>query len=295
MKGVHAAIVTHFKPDLGVDHDAVAAQVQRLIEGGVHGIVPNGTVGEGGSLNREERRAVIETVVGAAAGRVPVCAGVSAATAEQAATYARDAKRAGADGLMTLPPLGYRADRRELLEFFAAVAGATDLPLMVYNNPTASGSDMEPPLLSEVVGVVPAVTALKESSGDARRIAELVNLCPHVDVMVGGDDWALEGFCAGAAGWISGVAVVFPAQSVRLWDLCAAGELPAARALYAELLPLARLDMTPKLVQYFKVALDELGLGGGPCRPPRLALAGDEHEIIREAVRQATSTPVGGR
>ncbi len=295
MKGVHAAIVTQFHPDLAVDHDAVAAQVQRLIEGGIHGIVPNGTVGEGGSLSREERREVIDTVVGAAAGRVPVCAGVSAPTAEQAATYARDASDAGADSLMTLPPLGYRADRRELLEFFDAIASATGLPLMVYNNPTASGSDMQPELLAEVVATVPAVSALKESSGDARRIAELVNLCPDVDVMVGGDDWALEGFCAGAAGWISGVAVVFPAQSVRLWDLCGAGELPAARERYAELLPLARLDMTPKLVQYFKAALDELGLDGGPCRPPRLALADDELAIVRDAVRHASSTPVSGR
>jgi dihydrodipicolinate synthase/N-acetylneuraminate lyase len=295
MKGVHAALVTQFHPDLAVDHDAVAAQVRRLIEGGIHGIVPNGTVGEGGSLSREERREVIDTVAGAAAGRVPVCAGVSAPTAEQAATYARDARDAGADSLMTLPPLGYRADRRELLEFFDAIASATDLPLMIYNNPTASGSDMQPELLAEVVATVRAVSALKESSGDARRIAELVNLCPDVDVMVGGDDWALEGFCAGAAGWISGVAVVFPAQSVRLWDLCGAGELPAARERYAELLPLARLDMTPKLVQYFKAALDELGLDGGPCRPPRLALADDELAIVRDAVRHASSTPVGGR
>jgi 4-hydroxy-tetrahydrodipicolinate synthase len=290
MKGVHAAIVTHFDSNLAVDHEAVAAQVVRLIEGGVHGIVPNGSVGEGGSLSREERRAVIETVVGAAAGRVPICAGVSASTAEQAATYARDANSAGADGVMTLPPLGYRADRRELLQFFAAVASAADLPLMVYNNPIASGSDMQPELLSDVVRMVPAVGALKETSGDARRIAELVNLCPDVDVMVGGDDWALEGFCAGAAGWISGVAVVFPTESVRLWELCGAGELAAARVLYAELLPLGRLDMTPKLVQYFKAALDEIGLGGGLCRPPRLALADDELAILREAVRHAMST-----
>jgi dihydrodipicolinate synthase/N-acetylneuraminate lyase len=294
MKGIHAAIVTHFDHNLDVDHDAVAAQVDRLIEGGIHGIVPNGTVGEGGSLSREERRAVVETVVGASAGRVPVCAGVSASTAEQAATFARDANNAGADGVMTLPPLGYRADRRELLEFFATVATAADLPMMLYNNPTASGSDMAPALLAEIVRAVPAVGALKETSGDARRIAELVNLCPDVDVMVGGDDWALEGFCAGARGWISGVAVVFPAQSVRLWDLCGAGELPAARELYAELLPLGRLDMTPKLVQYFKAALDELGLGGGPCRPPRLPLADEELIVLRDAVRHATSAPISG-
>ncbi len=122
MNGVYAAIVTHFDSNLEVDHAAVAAQVHRLIDGGITGIVPNGTVGEGGSLSSGERREVIETVVSAVAGRVPVCAGVSASTAEQAAAYARDAKAAGADSVMTLPPLLYRADRRELLEFFTAIA-----------------------------------------------------------------------------------------------------------------------------------------------------------------------------
>jgi 1-pyrroline-4-hydroxy-2-carboxylate deaminase len=283
MKGVHAAIVTHFGPDLTVDHEAVASEVKWLLAEGVHGIVPNGTVGEGGSLSREERREVIETVV-AAAGGAPVCAGVSAPTAEQAAEYARDAAAAGADGAMVLPPLLYRADERELLEFFASVARATDLPLLVYNNPLGSGSDLEPELLATLARAVPMISAFKETSGDARRIAELVNLCPDIDVLVGGDDWALEGLCAGAVGWVSGVADVLPAQSVRLFDLCAAGELTSARELYAELLPLARLDMKPKLVQYFKAALDELGIGGGSCRPPRLPLTESELDEVRRAV-----------
>jgi len=291
MKGVHAAIVTHFDADLKVDHDAVAAEVSRLLAAGIHGIVPNGTVGEGGSLSREERRAVIETVVGAAGGRAPVCAGISAATAEQAAVYARDAQSAGADGAMILPPLLYRADERELIEFFASAARATDLPLMVCNNPLGSGSDLRPELLALLAREVPSITAFKESSGDARRIAELVNLCPEVEVLVGGDDWALEGLCAGAVGWISGVADVLPAESVRLFELCAAGELAAARDLYADLLPLARLDMKPKLVQYFKAALDELGIGGGPCRPPRLTLSDGELLEVRRAVERFTRTP----
>ena len=286
MKGVYAAIVTHFDPDLKVDHDAVAAEVRRLIAEGVHGIVPNGSVGEGGSLTREERRDVVETVVAAAEGRAPVCVGISAPTAEQAVGYARDAVSAGADGAMILPPLFYRADERELVEFFGSVARATELPLMVYNNPLGSGTDLHPELLALLAREVPAITAFKETSGDARRIAELVNLCPEVDVLVGGDDWALEGLCAGAAGWVSGVVDVLPAQSVRLWELCLAGDLPTARDLYAELLPLARLDMTPKLVQYFKAALDELGLGGGPCRPPRLPLTEDELVVLRRAVER---------
>jgi 1-pyrroline-4-hydroxy-2-carboxylate deaminase len=287
MKGVHAAIVTHFDAKLNVDHEAVAGEVTRLVSDGIHGIVPNGTVGEGGSLSREERRAVIETVVGAVGGRASICAGISAQTAEQAITYARDAAAAGAGSAMILPPLLYRADRRELLEFFGSVARAVELPLMIYNNPEASGTDLRPHTLAELARELPSVTAFKECSGDARRIAELVDRCPHVDVLVGGDDWALEGFCAGASGWISGVADVLPAGCVRLWELCAAAELPAARELYAELLPLARLDMTPKLVQYFKAAMDELGLGGGPCRPPRLALTDDERETVRRAVEHA--------
>jgi 4-hydroxy-tetrahydrodipicolinate synthase len=293
MKGIHPAIVTHFDSELRVDHAAVAAQVHRLVGHGVHGIVANGTVGEGGSLSADERRAVLDTAVEAAGGRVPVCAGVSAPTAEQAAAYARDAVRAGAQHLMMLPPVGYRADRRELREFFTAVAGATELPLMIYNNPDASGTDLAPAALAEIADAVPSVRAFKETSGDARRIAALVNLCPQIDVTVGGDDWALEGLCAGAVGWISGVAVVFPAACVRLWELCSAGELGPARSLYAELLPLARLDMTPKLVQYFKAALDELGFGGGPCRPPRLPLTDDELAMVRGAVAHAGSAVAG--
>ena len=287
MKGVHAAIVTHFDSDLSVDHDAVAGEVNRLITDGIHGIVTNGTVGEGGSLTREERRAVIETTVGVAGGRLPVCAGISAPTAEQAATYARDGQSAGADTAMILPPLFYHADRRELVEFFSAVARATDLPLMIYNSPESTGVDPSPELLAELAREVTSVTALKETSGDARRIAALVNLCPNIDVMVGGDDWALEGICAGASGWVSGVADVLPAQCVRLWELCNAGDLAPARECYAELLPLARLDMTPKLVQYFKAALDELGIDGGPCRPPRLPLSEAELATVREAVEHA--------
>jgi 4-hydroxy-tetrahydrodipicolinate synthase len=289
MHGVHAAIVTPFDTRLEIDEDALAAQVRRLIDDGLHGIVANGTVGEAGSLSPAERRSTIEIAVAAAAGRVPVCAGVSAGTAEQAGAYARDAEQAGADSLMCLPPLLYRADRRELHEFFAAVAGATDLPIMIYNNPEASGNDLAPELLADLATQIPSIKAFKETSGDARRIADLVNRCPQIDVMVGGDDWALEGFCAGAAGWISGVAVVVPAAAARLWELCQNGELASARELYADLLPLGHLDMTPKLVQYFKAALDELGLEGGACRPPRLALGADELETLRVAARRAGS------
>jgi 4-hydroxy-tetrahydrodipicolinate synthase len=287
MQGVHAAVLTHFDDSLQVDHAAIAAQVERLIGAGIDGVVACGTMGEATSLSAAERAGVLGTVIDAAAGRVPVCAGISAPSAAEAIGHARSAVAASVDSLMLLPPYLYRADRTELFEFFAVVAGATDLPLMVYNNPAVTGIDMEPDLLAELVERVPTVTAIKETSGDARRIADLLHRCGNADVLVGGDDWALEGCLIGAVGWIAGVAVVLPEQCLRLWELGSHGQLQEARSLYANLLPLARFDMTPKLVQYFKAALDELGIGGGACRPPRMGLTDSERAALRTAVAMA--------
>jgi 4-hydroxy-tetrahydrodipicolinate synthase len=281
--GILPAVTTPFDDAGGVDADALQANVRALLDAGVHGIVGTGTMGEAGSLSAAERRAVIAAIVAAADGRVPVLAGVSASTAEQASAYAADAADAGAVALMCLPPLGYRGDEREVEAFYAAVAGATGLPLMLYNNPEASGVDMPAELIARIAAGVEQVVAVKECSGDARRIAALLN-ATDIEVLVGGDDWALEGFCAGATGWVSGVAVVAPAECVALYEHCRAGELEPARELYARLLPIARFDMTPKLVQYFKAAQDEVGLTGGPTRPPRLPLDDDERAELRAAL-----------
>jgi dihydrodipicolinate synthase/N-acetylneuraminate lyase len=145
-------------------------------------------------------------------------------------------------------------------------------------------------LIARLATEVDAVVAVKECSGDARRIPALLH--EGLEVLVGGDDWALEGLCAGAAGWVSGVAVCAPAECVALYDACRAGELERAREVYARLLPLARLDMTPKLVQFFKGAQDALGLTGGPVRPPRLELDADDRAVLRAAL-EALGAPVG--
>jgi 4-hydroxy-tetrahydrodipicolinate synthase len=212
-----------------------------------------------------------------------VSAGVSSETPARSIALARDAAEAGADALMLLPPLGYEGDAREIEAFYRAVAESTELPVMAYNNPKASGTDMPPALiarLAEIDGVV----AIKECSGDARRLAELLSATDDLEVLVGGDDWALEGFCAGATGWISGVANVAPRECVELFRLCADGRLEEARAVYARILPLCRLDMHPKLVQFFKAGMDLAGREGGPCRPPRLELTPDERRRVEEAV-----------
>jgi 4-hydroxy-tetrahydrodipicolinate synthase len=280
--GIIPAVTTPFDASGAVDHDALERNLAALLEAGVHGFVATGTMGEAGSLSAAERRAVVETTVRVAAGGVPVIAGASAGTAAAASAFATDAAEAGADAIMLLPPLGYRGDEREIVAFYGAVGAAAGLPLMAYNNPEASGMDMPPALIARLAAEIEQVVAVKECSGDARRIAALSG--EDVEVLVGGDDWALEGLCAGATGWTSGVAVCAPAECVELYDACRAADLERARAVYARLLPLARLDMTPKLVQFYKAAQDALGFTGGPVRAPRLELDEADRAVLDAAL-----------
>jgi 4-hydroxy-tetrahydrodipicolinate synthase len=293
-EGVIPAVVTPFGDDGEVDVTALASNAEWMLDGGARGLVSTGTMGESQSLSTAERRLVVEALVEATAGRGTVTVGVSSETPGTSSALAADAAAAGAQGLMLLPPLGYHGDDGEIQAFYRAVAESTELPIMVYNNPNATGTDMRPELvarLAEIDGLV----AVKECSGDARRIAEIRRIA-HGDfeVLVGGDDWALEGFCAGATGWISGVANVAPRECAELYALCAEGRLQEARELYARLLPLARLDMSPKLVQLFKAAIDLVGRHGGRCRPPRLDLTDEERRDVEEAVRALGATVAAG-
>jgi 4-hydroxy-tetrahydrodipicolinate synthase len=282
--GIIPAITTPFGPDGAIDVDALEANVAALVDAGVHGLVATGTMGEAGSLSAEERRTVVAAAVRAAAGRVPVIVGVSSSTPAASIAYAQDARAAGAEAIMCLPPLGYRGDEREIVAFFRAVGDGAGLPMMAYNNPEASGTDLPPASIARLHAEVEQVVAVKECSGDARRIPAIIAAAPGLEVLVGGDDWALEGLASGATGWVSGVADCAPAECVELYEAARAGELERARAIYQRLLPLARLDMTPKLVQYFKGAQDALGFTGGPVRPPRLELDEADRAVLDAAV-----------
>jgi 1-pyrroline-4-hydroxy-2-carboxylate deaminase len=288
--GIIPAVVVPFAADDSIDVRALEANLAHLLDGGIHGLVVNGTMGEAGSLSSEERAFVLESVVAGAGGRVPVSAGVSAASTAAACAYAEQARAGGAHGVMCLPPLLYRGTTAEIAAHFAAVAEAAQLPVMAYNNPEASGIDLTPDVIAEIATRVPGVVAVKECSGDARRIAALLGRT-ELEILVGGDDWALEGLAAGATGWVAGVANIAPGECVQLMDLVEQGRLPEARELYQRLLPLGRLDMTPWLVQYFKGAMDAVGLTGGPCRPPRQPLAAEQQAILAQAV-DALGLPV---
>jgi 4-hydroxy-tetrahydrodipicolinate synthase len=289
--GIIPAVTTPFDPTGEIDVPALERNLSALLDAGIHGVVATGTMGEAGSLSGAERRLVVETVAGTVAGQVPVIAGVSAGTPVAALGFAEAAAQAGAQAIMLLPPLGYRGDHAEIEAYYRAVAAGTELPVMAYNNPEASGTDMPVELIARLYAEIEGVVAIKECSGDARRIPALISAAPGLEVLVGGDDWALEGFCAGATGWVSGVADVAPAECIALYEACRAGELERAREIYARLLPLARFDMTPKLVQYFKAAMDARGLAGGDCRPPRLPLTSEERAELDAALRVLEGVP----
>jgi 4-hydroxy-tetrahydrodipicolinate synthase len=290
--GIIPAVTTPFTERGDIQTDALKRNVERMVQAGVHGFVATGTMGESASLTLPERELVTRSVAEAAAGRVPVLGGIAAATSRVACEYAVVARDAGADALMVLPPLNYNGDDHEIAVFFDAVAEASGLPLMAYNNPVASGVELSVEQVAELARLVPSVVAVKECVGETRNIAALIGSTPDdFEVIVGGDDFALEGFAAGATGWISGVANVTAAECVELYDLVQDGRLREAQTLYLRMLPLARLDFDPKLVQYFKAAMDRVGLVGGLSREPRLPLTEANLQTLDAALESLTAAP----
>jgi 4-hydroxy-tetrahydrodipicolinate synthase len=285
-QGVIPAITTPFKPDLSVDADLLVKQVDALVRAGCAGIVALGSLGEGGSLSFDEKKAVLRLCKEALAGRGSLVAGIAALTTAEAERLAELAREQGADGLMVLPPYVYKGDWRETKAHFQAVISETELPCMLYNNPIAYGTDVLPEQLAELAESLPNLVAVKESSADARRVTAIRALAANrLEILVGVDDLIVEGIAAGAVGWIAGLADALPAESVRLFELARDGKLAEARSLYNWFLPLLRLDTVPKFVQLIKLVQAQTGLGSEAVRPPRLALAGAEREQALELVR----------
>lgn len=287
-QGVIPAITTPFKPDFSVDADLLVKQVDALVRAGCTGVVALGSLGEGGSLSFDEKKAVLRLCREALAGRAPLVAGVAAMTTAEAMRLAELGAETGCEGLMVLPPYVYKGDWRETREHFAAVIGETPLPCMLYNNPIAYGTDVLPEQMVDLAVSLPNFVAVKESSADVRRVTSLRALLgDRLDVLVGVDDLVLEAVQAGAVGWIAGLADALPAESVRLFDLAREGKVAEARALYDWFLPLLRLDTVPKFVQLIKLVQQETGLGSETVRPPRLPLEASEREAVVGLVRFA--------
>ena len=283
--GVFPAITTQMRKDGSLDLDATAKHAEALIESGVTGMIFLGSLGENQALTPEEKRRVIQAMVSAVSGRIPVLSGVAESSTAEAVRYVRDCEKLGLDGFMLMPAMLYKGDPRETITHFRTAARATGLPIMIYNNPISYANDVTPEMFAELADVKNFV-ALKESSGNTRRITDLHNtVADRYAIFTGVDDLALESAILGIDGWVAGSGIAFPEENQYFWELTRKGDWEKAREIYRWFSPLLHLDVHTKFVQYIKLAVQEAGLGSEWVRPPRLPLTGDERKQILQVIR----------
>ena len=288
--GVFPAATTQFREDLSIDLEATQGVQDALVNDGVTGLIILGTCGENNSLDADEKRMVLKGAVEVVNGRVPVVTGVSELDTRRAIAYAQDAEKLGADGLMLLPAMVYVPKPEELVAHFKAVAQATSLPIMLYNNPPAYRVNITTEVL-EQLAEVPNIVAVKESAPDSRRFTDLINAFgERFDIFAGLDDVALEGLMLGAKGWVSGLTSAFPQESVQLVAAAERGDWMEARRIYRWFMPLLHLDAEHDLVQTIKLAEQIMGRGNERVRMPRMPLTGARRAEIIAMVEKAAAT-----
>ncbi len=285
--GVFPALMTEFHEDGRLDLDGTQRHIKSCLDAGINGLIMLGTLGENSSLRPEEKEAVLSAAVEAADGKIPVLSGVAEYTTDFAIEHTARAKRAGCAGLMVLPSMVYQQDQREGQAHFRAIANATDLPIMIYNNPVSYKLDMSPESFVEMADVE-NIVAVKESSNDSRRLTDMINACgERYQMFCGVDDLVLENLMFGAVGWVSGLVNTFPKEAIALYDYARAGRIDEAVALYRWFMPLLHLDVDVKLVQYIKLANQMTGEGREWVRRPRMTLEGDERAKVMQIVQTA--------
>jgi 4-hydroxy-tetrahydrodipicolinate synthase len=289
-KGIFPAVTTHFQADQSLDLAATTNHLGRLLDAGVDGLILLGTVGENGTLEYAEKLKVLRAGVKFVEGRVPVLTGVAECSTALACRFAADTEQLGLDGLMVLPAMVYKSDRRETIAHFRTVARASRLPVLCYNNPVSYGVDITPEMFAELADEENLV-AIKESSDNVRRITDLVNAVGARYLLFNGvDDLALESALLGVTGWVAGLVNAFPDESRLLWDLATSGRYDEAVRVYRWFTPLLHLDTHVKLVQYIKLAMAECGLGSETVRAPRLPLEGQERQSVLAVIRRCIAT-----
>ncbi|MFG1373833.1 dihydrodipicolinate synthase family protein [Xanthobacter oligotrophicus] len=286
-EGVFPAVTTQFRDDYSLDIDATAKVMEGLIRDGVSGMIVCGTVGENCSLTTAEKIQVMEAGKAVAAGRVPVICGIAEFTSEFAIATAKEAAKVGVDGIMLMPALVYSSKPHETAAHFRTVSKATDLPVMIYNNPPVYKNDVTPDVVASLVDCE-TIVCFKESSGDTRRFIDLRNKVGDRFIMFAGlDDVVVESIAMGAQGWVSGMSNAFPREGETLFRLARAGRYAEAMKLYEWFMPLLHLDARPDLVQCIKLCEHIMGRGTFLTRPPRLALL--DHEKVEVEALMATA------
>ncbi len=280
-QGILTATATPFKNDLSIDFDKYAEHVAWLASFGHLGVIPNGSLGEYQVLTSEERSKMVTTAIAAAPKGFHVVPGVAAYGAKEARTWAEQAASAGASAVMLLPPTSYRANDDEVIAHYKEVA-RVGVPIIAYNNPFDTKVDLTPALVGRIADEVPEVVAIKEFSGDVRRVWQIHSYAPRIEVMVGADDVLLELATGGVTGWIAGFTNALPRESKIVYDLALAGDFVKARPLYAALHDLFHWDSQKEFIQAIKATMEFEGRYGGPTRLPRLPLPKADQEKLHK-------------
>lgn len=288
--GVFPAVTTKFTTDDKLDLPLFGKNLQAQLDAGVNGIVLGGTLGEASVLTTEEKETLVKFAVEKCAGRVPVILNIAEGSTREAIQQAGYANIWGASGLMLLPPMRYKSDHRETVEWFRTIAEATDLPIMIYNNPVDYKNEVSLDMFAELI-TCSNIQAVKESTRDVTNVTRMRNrFGDRIKILCGVDTLAMEELCLGADGWVAGLVCAFPEETVAIFNLVKAGKLAEATKIYRWFMPLLELDIHPKLVQYIKLAETQAGIGSESVRAPRLTLVGKEREEILKIINDGIAS-----
>ena len=284
--GIFPALLTPFTSEDKIDYQMFEKNLEVQIEAGITGIVLGGSLGEASTLTGAEKRELLKKSVKLVNGRIPIISTVAEKSTADAIACAKNAEEDGADGLMMLPPLQYKASDHEIVTYFKTVAAETSLPIMIYNNPVDYKLEVTMDMFEELASIS-NIHAIKESTRDVTNITRLRSrFGDRFQILCGVDTLALEEILLGADGWLGGLVDAFPAETVAIVRLAQAGRVEEAVEIYRWFMPLLELDIRPKLVQYIKLAAAEVGLSNAYVRAPRLQIEGEEKESIMATIRE---------
>ena len=285
-EGIYPAVLTPFTKEGKIDFEMFAVNTEAQIKAGVHGIILAGTLGEASTLEAEEKFELLKYAKKMTEGRIPVILNLAENTTKNAVHFAQKAKELGADGLMLLPPMRYKADSHEVVAYFKTVATATDLPILIYNNPVDYGIYVTLEMFDELIEY-PTIQAVKESTRDLANVTRMINrFGKRIKILGGVDTICLETLMLGADGLVAGLVDAFPNETMAMYNYAKAGEYDKALAIYRWFMPLLELDIHPKLIQYIKLAATAEGISNPYVRAPRLELQGEEAQRVNKIIEE---------
>lgn len=289
-QGVYPALTTKFTQDDRLDLNSFERNLKVQMKAGIDGIILGGSLGEASSLEAEEKEILVKNAVQLVNGKIPVILNIAEQTTKSAEKQAEYAEEWGANGIMMLPPMRYKATDDETVLYFKTIAAATSLPIMIYNNPVDYGINVSLDMFEDLAGH-DNIQAIKESSRDVTNITKLINhFGGRYKVLSGVDTLALENMIMGADGWVAGLCCAFPEETVALYRLVLANQIQEAIEIFRWFFPLLELDVSPQLVQNIKLAEVATGLGTEYVRKPRRPLSGKERERVQKIINDGLAS-----